>query len=487
MKGYFFTLQLILFTAFCFGQNQYNLNLEEVIILAQSDAPSVKLAETRRNNSYWIFQSFKADFRPQIDLIATLPSLNRSIQPITLPDGSEQFVSRSLLSNELEISLQQVIPLTGATVFASTSLQQLNLLRTSTTDPNTSYLANPISIGFIQPLNGYNPYRWQKLVEPLRFERSQREYSEDMERVAFDAVGYYFNVLTAQLDVAAAERQKSVADTLFRIGEGRFSVGNIAETELLQLEVASMNANAALAQARLDQQTFIEELRNFLGIKEEVFFQFETPDSIPDVIIEPDQALVFARENRSDMLLFRQNVLQAEERVNQTKSETGLDAQLFGRIGLTQSAGTLGGAYRNPLDQELVTLGLTVPLADWGKAKSRFEIARSNLELVKLTVEQDQISFEREVIIRAQQFDLVRENVFIAKTAWESAQKRFELTRNRYVIGKVSVTELNLAIDDQERLRKNYILGLRNFWTAYYELRLLTLYDFIDQRPLIEN
>ena len=487
MKRFILFLSCILLPLMVNAQQQYDLDLDQVIELAQSDAPSVKLAETRRNNSYWIFQSYKADFRPQIDLVTTLPSLNRSIQPITLPDGAEQFVSRSLLTNEVELTLQQVIPLTGGTVFASTSLQQLNLLKTSTNDPSTSYLANPISIGFIQPLNGYNPYKWQKLVQPLRFERSQREYSEDMERVAYDAVSYYFNVLTAQLDVAAAERQKAVADTLLRIGEGRFSVGNIAETELLQLEVSSMNANASLAQAKLDQQTFIEELRNFLGIKEEVFFQFETPGDIPDVEIQPDQALALAKQNRSDILFFQENILLAEERVNQTKSETGLDAQLFGRIGLTQSANTLGGAYRNPLDQELVTLGLTVPLADWGKAKSRFEIARSNLELVKLTTEQDQISFEREVIIRAQQFDLVRENVFIAKTAWDSAQKRFELTRNRYVIGKVSVTELNLAIDDQERLRKNYILALRNFWTAYYELRLLTLYDFINDRPLIEN
>ena len=62
----------------------------------------MKLAETRLNNTLWQYRSFQADFKPQIQLNATLPGLNRSIDNIILPDGREDFVSRALMRNTLK-------------------------------------------------------------------------------------------------------------------------------------------------------------------------------------------------------------------------------------------------------------------------------------------------------------------------------------------------------------------------------------------------
>ena len=82
-------------------RKRWELDLSEVITLAQSDAPTVLIAQTRLSNRYWRYQSFLADYKPQIDLEATLPNLNRSIDRITIPDGTDIFVQRSLISNSL--------------------------------------------------------------------------------------------------------------------------------------------------------------------------------------------------------------------------------------------------------------------------------------------------------------------------------------------------------------------------------------------------
>ena len=90
------------------GQGAYRLNLEEVVALAQSDAPDALLASTRWKRNYWTYQSFLADFKPNILLNATtLPLFNRSIEPVTQPNGEEIYVERAYMDNGLNISLRQ--------------------------------------------------------------------------------------------------------------------------------------------------------------------------------------------------------------------------------------------------------------------------------------------------------------------------------------------------------------------------------------------
>ena len=112
------------------AQDKYRLTLDEVVALAQSDAPDALLAATRWKRSYWTYQSFLADFKPQILLNAnTLPHINRSVEPITLPNGNLAYISRSFMHNSVDLSLQQDFAPTGARGSDSTRLAALHRWR----------------------------------------------------------------------------------------------------------------------------------------------------------------------------------------------------------------------------------------------------------------------------------------------------------------------------------------------------------------------
>lgn len=463
-------------------QETLNLSLTEIITLAQSDAPDVLIAETILSNRYWQYQSFLADFKPQIQL-GTNSSLSRAIEPITLPDGSLAFVDRSLMQNNLDIRLQQQIGATGGTIFTRTGLSRIDIFNPA--GNSVSYLSTPISIGFNQPIFQVNEVKWDKKIRPLDFEIAEREYSEDLEQVAFEATDLFFQVLISQLALQAATKDKSDADTLYNISKGRFDVGKIAETDLLQVELSVRNAEQALAAATLNQQSATEQLRDFLGIQQIVKFELEPPYEIPDVEIDAVKALEYAKQNRSAIINFERRILEADRNLAVAKGNTGLNANINASFGLSQTSDKLSQAYVNPLDQERVAVTLQVPIADWGKTKAILETAKSNKELTQMQVSQDRISFEREVILKVQQFDLVRNQVALANRTYEVAQKTNNITRQRYLVGKIGITELNIALNQQETSRQAYVRALQNFWTAYYELRRLTLYDFINDRPLV--
>jgi len=391
------------------------------------------------------------------------------------------------MRNDLGIRLRQGVTLTGGTIFARTGLGRLDIFGSDGKEGFVNYLSTPFSIGYTQPLFGFNRLRWDKLVEPMSYEESQREYSEGMEDVAYSAASFFFEVLIAQLNYEAAVRDKANADTLYAISKGRFDVGRIAEVELLQIELNVMRADGDLGQSRLDQQTSTENLRNFLGIKEAINFNLVTPDDIPNFIVDAAQALDYAHRNRSDIVRLNRQLQEASMDVAQAKAERGFSADLFFSFGLSQTGPTLSDAYQNPLDQQLFQLGFSIPIADWGKSQAVMEIARSNEELTRLQVGQEKINFEREVLVKVQQFDQVRAQVRLAQRTYEVAQKRLSITRERYRIGNILVTDLNLAIQEEAAARRGYVSALRNFWLAYYDLRRLTLYDFATDKHLVRN
>ena len=453
------------------------LSLPEIVALAQSDAPDALLAETRMRNRYWAYQSAMADFKPAITLSGQLPDLNRSIQAITQPDGKDIFLQRAQMRNGVDISLQQQVLWTGGTVFAGAGLDRLDIFNANA--PNSvSYFSTPISFGFSQPLFGINQLKWTKRIEPLKYQEAERGFAEQMENVAYQSAQLFFDVFIAQLNLEAAKRDKANADTLFRISRGRFEVGRIAETELLQIELSSMNADAAVQRALLNLQSGTEQLRNFLGIRQPNFFKLEAPEDIPDFLVNLDEALNFARANRSDMVAFQRRLSEADQNVAAAKANSGLQLDLVGVFSLSQTSEKFSDAFKDPLDNETLRLGFQVPIADWGKARARLETACSNRELERMNVEQEQVKFEQDIILKVKQFDLIRSQVSLSKRAYEISQKREQMTRNRYFIGKIGVTDLNIAISEKESARRGYMDALREFWLAHYDLRQITLYDF---------
>jgi outer membrane protein len=464
---------------FCVNaQEVMQLSLEEAIAKGQGQSPSAQLATTRWTTSRSRFKADLAEFKPQITLNGTLPEIQRANLRNILPSGQQVFVRSASLNSGLGLQLSQPISATGGTVFLGSNLDYFYNFKSETQDATRQFATDMIFVGFNQPLFGYNDLKWEKKLAPLRYSLATREYAEEMEGIALRGADLFFDVFIAQLTLEAAEKEKLNADTLLEISKGRFSVGRIAETDLLQIELSSMNANARLSAAILQKQTTTEALRNFFGIKATVIFDLEAPTNLPSYQLDTEEVLRLARNNRSKSYDFQRRLLEADQNVARVKGTNGFQVNVNASVGLSQNAENFEDVYKNPQDAERIRLGFSIPIADWGKAKARMEIAESNRELERMNVEQERINMEQEVMLRVQQFNLVREQVALALRAFEVAEKGEDITRKRYLIGKIGVTELNLALEARDQARQSYMSALRSFWLAHYELRALTLFDF---------
>jgi outer membrane protein TolC len=110
--------------------------------------------------------------------------------------------------------------------------------------------------------------------------------------------------------------------------------------------------------------------------------------------------------------------------------------------------------------------------------------AMANKKLNDYIIAQDEVTFEQEIITQVGQFEMLRLQIDITKKSDEVAIERYNVAQNRYLIGKIDITNLNIALTEKDGAKRSYIQALKSFWTAYYDLRRLTLYDFANKQLL---
>jgi outer membrane protein TolC len=461
------------------------LTLDEVIRIAKEQSPMAIMAKHRFRGSYWEFRTHKAKFRPGLTLDATTPDLTRSIDKITLDDGTDAFVQRSLASYSAGVSLTQNIAPTGGSIFMRSELERID--RFNVDQGRTNYLSTPVSIGISQPIKAANSFRWEKKIEPLKYEAARKTYVESLEQVSQRAVNYFFDLALAQVNIQIAEQNYNNNDTLYKISKGRYNIGTIAENELLQMELAFLNAGTDLNETRIQLEMNKFQLRSFLGYNENVDIELVIPRNIPDFEVNVSQALGQAHSNSPTIIDLEREILEADQSVAQARAEKGLTANLYASYGLTQQAGDLSGVYQNTQDQERVRIGIQLPIVDWGLGKGRYRMAQSNQEVVRTNVQQAKIDFDQEVMLQVMQFNLQDDQLRIAAKADTVAQKRYSVTKQRFYIGKIDVLELNIALGEKDAAKRNYLSAMQNYWSYYFNIRRLTLFDFEKMVPLEED
>ncbi len=483
MKQIFTLIVVFLISASAFAQAEaINLTLDEVIRLASQNSIDAFQIKNMYRASYWEYRYFKADRLPSLTLQATPLDFNHyRSKEYNFETNEEEYVQREYFNSNFNMSLNQNVALTGGRLFLQS---ELGIVKNLGGNQSDSYQSTPISIGYRQSLNGYNALRWNAKIEPVKFERAKKELIESREVLAIKAVGKFFNLAGAQIQLNIAENNLASADTLYRIGKGRFQVGTVTQDDLLKLELSLLQAKQSLNVSRSEVNRAQADLNSFLSLDKNTAIHCIIPSEIPDIQISVGEAIDKASENNPIALEHRQRLLEQDQTVARTKSEAGFNTSIFALYGLDQSSPEFSEVYKNPDKSQRFQLGLTIPVIDWGRRKGSYQMAQYNREVAKAAIEQDRIDFEQGLLQDVVDFNLQAEQVKTAGLADTVAQKGYEVTLQRFMIGKVDVVKLNIARNDLESARLSYINSVRSYWNYYYSLRRKTLFDFMTRQTL---
>ncbi|TPG64523.1 TolC family protein [Hymenobacter nivis] len=463
-----------------------SLTLAAVVAQAQGRAAVGQQARTNRETGYWAYRAYQANYRPQLGLTGVLPNFNHQITPVVQPDGTLAFKSVRNNNSTLGVAVTQNIGLTGGQVVLGSQVQRVDNFNDSTKQYNNQ----PFTLGFTQPIGYFNPLRWARAVEPLRYRESQRQYAEDRETVAQRATELYFDVLVQQVNAAVAAQNARATAELLRVGQERYRLGRLSQSDLIQLELNLLNAQQAQTQAGLDAENAAVALAAYAGLpgpQAGAIAALAVPVPAPAPPVVPTDALAQARQHRAAPLAFQRRLLLAARDVAYARGTTGFQATLLANLGYVNQADRLSASYLSLQNQQQVSLAFSLPLVDWGRRHSLVRTAELNRDQEQRNVAQDEATFAQTVLAQARQLGPLGQQVGLAARADSLAQRRYAITRATYEAGRLSLTDLIIAQAAKDGARRGYILALRAGWVAHYRLRALTLYDFDRQVALSDD
>jgi outer membrane protein TolC len=250
------------------------------------------------------------------------------------------------------------------------------------------------------------------------------------------------------------------------------------------MRLATVNAENDLERARTNLKRSRMNLYSLLRLPSSLEIELVLPDNLPELELDPERCVALAKENNPEMLQNLQQRLEADRQVEYAKRSSQFSANLNASFGLNQQANELNAAYRNPLDQEIVKLGLSIPIVDWGLSKGQYRLAERQREVAELTARQSELDFEQTVLLKAEEFNQQDKIVNSAAQADTIAALAYDITRERFLMGYVDLLRLNVAQSSGISAKRSYIDALESYWASFYEIRRMTLYDFVREEEL---
>ena len=451
------------------------LTLEDCIVMARRQSVDAAVALGELKSAYWEWRSYKADLLPEVSLSANVPTYNKRYSTYQREDGTHSYVRNDFMEVDGSLYVSQKIWPTGGTLSVESSLDWLRQMSGDTSGGKNQFMSMPIALTLSQPLFGVNSVKWNRRIEPLRYREAKASFLAETEQVAMRAISLFFNLLLANENVHIAEQNLQNAEKLYEVAKAKREMGTISQNDVLQMRLNMLNAQSALTSTESSRKARMFELKAFLDVEEDILPI--VPEEIPEVTLVYQDVLNHALENNAFATTMRRRQLEADYSVAYAKGNQR-SVTLYAQVGYTGTASRMNEAYRDLLSKEVVQVGVSLPLLDWGKRRGQVKVAESNREIVRNQVRQQSQEFNQNLFVLTEQFNHQRQQLRIAEEADTIAQRRYHTNVETFKIGSISTLELSDAQTAKDEARQNRLAQLFNYWYYYYQLRSITLWDF---------
>lgn len=468
-----------------YSQNVVCLTMDEVIRLAVDSSLTAFKNKNIYKSDYWEYRMFKAE---------RLPSLSYNLSPVNyyrylttrynFEKNRDEYREQKSYNASTGFSLSQNFVPLGGKFYIETSL---DYLRSFGNDTYNQFTSIPVRLGYTNDVIGYNKYKWDKRIEPLKYEKAKMEYLYNTEEISYQAISLFFALALAQNQYNLAKEQLLVSDSLYAVGCRKYQIASMSKSDLLRLELNIVNAQSSIVSAKINMQKAIHNLVNFLGISGNEI-NITLPNIPGELLIDESKAIELMHQNSYVILDKQKSVIEAEKRYDEVNKTTRFSARLSASIGFNQESEKFKSVYKDPMRQDLVSLNIEIPLLDWGVGKGKRQVAASEVNVAKIEHQQKEVELEQNLVVIINELYFHKELLKNSEEAMKIAEEVFEETKKGFVSSSsITVYDLNEAQEQLLTAKNRYITCMSAYWLCFYELRKLTLFDFVNNVSLSEK
>lgn len=482
MKYLYILIFIFFLPIFHIHGQEHKLYLENAIHMANDSSIRAFQLKKQFLYSFWEYKNYRAQRLPALSLDLVPIQYNQDIvQRYVSELNRDEYRTQQSLYSYGNLSLTQNVDFTGGTFYIESALSFFRNIGQSSTD---QFSTVPIRLGYSQSLIGYNPFKWEKKIEPLKFKLAKKELVYNLEDIAITVTSLFFDLALAKCDYEQSKRSLEICKKLYNEGIIKRKHSAVTDTELLSLEIAVLDAKNACTLSENAKRKAVLSLSSFLKISLDNNFDIVIPDSIPIGLILKDMALSLTRSNHPVYYEQKKKILEVQKDVDKARKERFGNTKIDLSVGFNQISDNFYSAYNHPLQQNTVSVGVSIPIVDWGIKKGNYKMALNNQKIVEYTAEQEIIAVEQNIMSLVDDYNAQVQVWQTSRKSVDLAVKITEETILRFNVGKDKISVIQDCLMKEHEVKINFIKALSACWLSFYKICQMTFFDFSKKRMI---
>ena len=476
MKKTFFVLIL---TAACniplLCQQIYTL--DEALAVALKKSYSIKSAELNLKNSKKTLESAQMGQRTSVSMEFDMPSYARTLSnQFNTETGSEQFYQTESTVEEGRLYITQPLVFSNGTISIVGRLFGRNQL-SPLGDNVRDYYSN-LSFRLQQPLFTFNTQKANLEKAELNLEKAERNYNKAKMDIVYDVTALFYNLYQAKKNLEIAQEKVDQNEAAYETAQNKFKAGLIAEVEALQLELDLASGKNTLLSAKRSFEEAKSDFKLQLGLERNSDIDVVASLGYKPIEVNVEKATELALRNRYEIQNAESDIKINELGRDELSSKGNVRVDLSANYGINKDDNKFRDIFYGFAEDRSVTMTLSVPIWDWGSNRIAVEASEANLDLLKLTKQNQTNLIINEIKQVVNKIETSKARVEAISKTVELAEKSYQISLARFQSGTITSFDLSQMQIRLSDARTNSLNALIDYKLAVADLNRKTLYDF---------
>lgn len=481
-----FSCLLILITGIALHSYTYAqtpMTIEQALDIAEENNPDLKASKLNLERYQYNLEAQQASLKSRFSLDLNPINYGRSRR---FDERLSQWYTNETLNTSGTFRVSQPILMTGGEVsLINTFGWQDNKSTVENIDNRNRAFSNDFYLRLSQPIFTYNRSKMELKQIEFDYENAGIRYALQRLNTERSITNQFYTVYMAQNNLSISKEELENTEQSFEIIKNKVEADLSAREELYQAELNLANAQSAVEERSVSLENAKDQLKQTLGMSLDDNIEVTLEIELDHVAIDLVQAVQSALNSRMEIRQREIDIELAEFQMIQTKSLNEFKGDISLSVGIIGDNERFGNIYENPTQNPRMSISLSVPIFDWGEKKARVNAQKVAQTLAKLEQENLRIDIELDVRQTWRRLENLRTQIDIAEKSVRNAQLTYDINLTRYREGDLTGMEISQFQTQLSNRKIAHAQALINYKIELLNLKILTLYDFEDNRPIV--
>ena len=271
----------------------------------------------------------------------------------------------------------------------------------------------------------------------------------------------------------------------YEITKNKVDADLLAKEELYQAELNLATSKSTLENNQVLLDNAADDFKLLLGLDLTEELSVEVDINFVTREVDLNKAILYGLENRMELRQRAINIERSQFELIRTKSLNEFKGAVSLSLGVFGDNERAPDIYAVPTVNPRVAISFAIPIFDWGENRARMDAANANLEIDKidLEVEKNEIVIDIRKVYRNLQN--LENQILIAEQNVKNAELTYDINLERYKNGDLTSMDLDRFQSQLSEKKSTRADALINYKVELLNLKILSLYDFERQQPVI--